>query len=262
MGIEMRAIIKKDISGITANKRMFTALLIVPLVLMVFLPSLFILILHFAPDEMGDLEKLLDMIPHGTGGGDLNTMVIILLLDYMLPVFFLIVPVMTSSIMAASSFIGEKEKRTLETLLYSPLSLRQIFQAKVMAAFLLSMLVSLVSFVIMLLVVEIEVYITIGSLILLGIQWLFILLLVSPSITMIAITLIVRMSAKAQSVEEAQQGAVFLLLPILMLLVGQFTGVLMLNIWILFGLGLICGILAFVLLKKCMRRFQYELLLK
>lgn len=262
MGIEMRAIIKKDISGITANKRMFPALLIVPFVLMVFVPTIFILILHFAPDEMGDLEKLLEMIPLENREGNLNTMVIALLLNYILPVFFLIIPVMVSSIMAASSFIGEKEKRTLETLLYCPLSLKQIFQAKVMASFLLSMLVSLFSFVVMLLVVEIEVYITIGGLILPGIQWLFILLLVSPSITMIAITLIVRMSAKAQSVEEAQQGAVFLLLPILMLIVGQFTGVLMLNIWILLGLGVACAILAFVLLKKCMSRFQYELLLK
>ena len=142
MGIEMRAIIKKDISGITANKRMFSALLIVPFVLMVFVPTIFILILHFAPDEMGDFEKLLEMIPLESREVNLNTVVIALLLNYILPVFFLIIPVMVSSIMAASSFIGEKEKRTLETLLYCPLSLRQIFQAKVMASFLLMFHVS------------------------------------------------------------------------------------------------------------------------
>ena len=37
---------------------------------------------------------------------------------------------MTASIMAASSFVGEKEKRTLETLLYSPLTVGQIFRAR------------------------------------------------------------------------------------------------------------------------------------
>ena len=51
----------------------------------------------------------------------------------------------------------EKEKRTLETLLYCPLSLRKIFQAKVLASFLLSMTVSLFSFAAMLLVMETEI---------------------------------------------------------------------------------------------------------
>lgn len=41
----------------------------------------------------------------------------------------LMIPVMASSVMAASSFVGEKEKHTLETLLYSPLSLKQLFQS-------------------------------------------------------------------------------------------------------------------------------------
>ncbi|HIW21560.1 MAG TPA: ABC transporter permease subunit [Candidatus Dorea intestinavium] len=52
-----------------------------------------------------------------------------------------------ASIMAAGSFVGEKEKRTLETLLYSPLSITKIFQAKVLASFLLSMFISFISFV-------------------------------------------------------------------------------------------------------------------
>ena len=80
-----------------------------PLVLTVVLPSVFVLVLTQKPDAASDFQKLLDM-----------------------PLFFLIVPIMASSVMAASSFVGEKEKHTLETLLYSPLSLRQLFQSKVL----------------------------------------------------------------------------------------------------------------------------------
>ena len=47
-----------------------------------------------------------------------------------------------SSVIAASSFAGEKEKHTLETLLYSPLSLRQLFQSKILAGFSVGMMVS------------------------------------------------------------------------------------------------------------------------
>ncbi len=44
-----------------------------------------------------------------------------------LPVFFMIIPVMAASIMSASAFVGEKEKHTLETLLYCRLSVKQAY---------------------------------------------------------------------------------------------------------------------------------------
>ena len=74
-------------------------------------------------------------------------------------------------------------------------------------------------------------------------------------------TLIVRGSAKAQSVEESQQSAVFLIIPVVLLMAGQFTGAMLLNAWILLGLGALCALLAWILLKKSMTRFTYEMLL-
>ena len=131
-----------------------------------------------------------------------------------------------------------------------------------MAAFLFSMLVSLISFAVMLAVLEAETFLLMGSLIVPTVNWLVILLLLSPAISLIAVTLIVRGSAKAQSVEESQQGAVFLIIPVLLLVVGQFAGVMLLNVWILLGLSAVCAILAWVLLQKAVRRFTYEMLLK
>lgn len=256
----MLAIIKKDFRGVTANKRLFTALLIVPLVLTIVLPSVFMVLIHLAPDDP-DIQRLLEALPQSARSESLELTIAGLLLNFILPLFFLIIPIMTSSIMAASSFIGEKEKHTLETLLYCPLSVRQIFRSKVTASFLLSMTVSLISFCGMLLVLEVEAFFLMGSLLLPGLSWLILLLLVAPAISLIAVTLIVRGSAKAQSVEESQQGAVFLVVPLILMLAGQFTGVLLLNAWILLGLGLICALLAFLLLKNCLGRFTYEKLL-
>ena len=170
--------------------------------------------------------------------------------------------IITASVMTATSFVGEKEKQTLETLLYCPLSLKQIFRAKVLASFLLSMLVSGISFAAMVVVLETETMLITGSFVFPDAKWALILLLVSPAVSLIAITLIVRGSAKSQSVEDAQQRAVFLLLPVILLLVSQFTGVLFVSAWILLGLGLVCGLLAAWLLQKCMNGFQYETLLK
>ena len=73
-------------------------------------------------------------------------MILGLVLNKIMPAFFLLIPVMASSVMAANSFVGEKEKHTLETLLYSPLSLKQLFQSQMLAGFSVGMLVSYISF--------------------------------------------------------------------------------------------------------------------
>ena len=257
----VNTVIRKDLRAVTSNRRLFSELLIVPLVLTVVLPSIFVIAVHFVPDDP-DIMKLLELLPQSSAGAGVEVAITGLIFNYILPVFFLMIPIMSASIMAASSFVGEKEKHTLETLLYCPLSVKQIFQAKVMAAFLFSMLVSLISFAVMLAVLEAETFLLMGSLIVPTVNWLVILLLLSPAISLIAVTLIVRGSAKAQSVEESQQGAVFLIIPVLLLVVGQFAEVMLLNVWILLGLSAVCAILAWVLLQKAVRRFTYEMLLK
>jgi hypothetical protein len=74
--------------------------------------------------------------------------------------------------------------------------------------------------------------------------------------------LIVRGSAKAQTVEESQQRSVFLILPLLLLIVGQFTGVLLLNAWMLMGLGAVFAAIAVVLVRMSAGGYTYEKMLK
>lgn len=261
MNQAMAAIIKKDFRGIVSNRRFFTELLIVPFILTIVLPSISMAAIHFAPDDP-DVLKLLEMLPEGIGENSLEMTVSGLIFNYILPVFFLMIPIMTASIMAASSFVGEKEKHTLETLLYCPLSVKQIFQAKVLASFLLSMMVSLISFAAMVIVLEMEVFFLMGNLLAPAVNWLVILLLLSPAVSLIAVTLIVRGSARAQSMEESQQSAVFLIIPVILLAAGQFTGIMLLNVWILLGLSIVCALFAWILLQKAVGRFTYETLLR
>ena len=185
-----------------------------------------------------------------------------LVLNNIMPAFFLLIPIMASSVMATSSFVGEKEKRTLETLLYSPLSLRQLFRAKILAGFSVGMIVSCISFAAMLLVLELEAFFLTGALIMPGTGWLAVMLLVSPAISLIAIAVTVRGSAKAQTVEEAQQRAVFLVFPIIALLIGQFTGVILINSGLLWGLGAGLAALDVLLMRGAAGNFSYEKLLK
>ena len=83
----MLAIIQKDIRSVTANRNLFASLLIVPLVLTVILPSVFLLLIHFAPEDP-DVQKLVELLPQNARSTDLQTTVTMLIFNYILPVFF------------------------------------------------------------------------------------------------------------------------------------------------------------------------------
>ena len=262
MNVRQLAVTKKDIRGVTLNKQVFAVLLIVPLALVIVLPSIFVLVTAFAPDAASDFQKILDMLPADNGAHSQQQRIFGLILNNIMPVFFLMIPIMASSVMAASSFVGEKEKHTLETLLYSPLSLKQMFQAKILAGFSVGMMVSYISFAAMMLVLELEVFLLTGKAILPSSSWLAIMLLIAPAISIIAIAVTVRSSAKAQTIEEAQQRAVFLVFPILALLIGQFTGILLISAGLLWGVGAVLAALDVLLMRGAAGSFTYEKLLR
>lgn len=257
----MKAIIKKDISSITVNRYMFVSILVVPLVFTVVLPTIFNVTMMIAPDDP-DLVRMLALLPSEMMKENQIETMVHLFLNVFFPVLFLLIPIMSSSIMAASSFVGEKEKQTLETLLYCPLTLKEIFVAKVFASFIFSMAVSLLSFVILVLVMTGESWLMFGQLVLPQISWLIVLLLLCPAIALIAITLIVRGSAKAQTMEESQQRAVFLVFPIIAIIIGQFTGVFFLNDMLLLGLAVVLALASYFLIKSCLSHLDYERLFK
>lgn len=256
------ALIKKDIRGITSNKQVLSVMLIVPLALTIILPSMLVFITTLVPDAASDFQKLLEILPITEQTGNEEQMIIGLLLNKIMPVFFLIIPIMASSVMAASSFVGEKEKRTLETLLYSPLSLKQLFHSKILASFSVSMMVSFISFAAMIVVMEIEVLLLTRSVIMPDLSWIVVMMLIAPSISLVAISITVRGSAKAQTIEEAQQRAVFLVFPIIALIAGQFTGIIMVSAWILLVLGVVLALIAALLMKGSVGKFTYETLLR
>lgn len=262
MNVRQLAVMTKDIRGVTLNKQVFAVLLIVPLALTIVLPSIFVLVTAFAPDAASDFQKILDMLPADNGARSQQQRIFGLILNNIMPVFFLMIPIMASSVMAASSFVGEKEKHTLETLLYSPLSLKQMFQAKILAGFSVGMMVSYISFAAMMLVLELEVFLLTGEAILPSSSWLAIMLLIAPAISIIAIAVTVRSSAKAQTIEEAQQRAVLLVFPILALLIGQFTGILLISAGLLWGVGAVLAALDLLLMRGAAGSFTYEKLLR
>ena len=262
MNTRQLALIKKDIRSITSNKQVLMVMLMVPLALTIVLPSVLVFVTVMAPDSASDFQKMLSMVSFLSEEFDQQQMILWLMLNKIMPPFFLLIPIMASSVMAASSFVGEKEKHTLETLLYSPLSLKQLFQSKILAGFSVGMMVSYISFAAMMLVLEMEMLFLNGSMVMPDISWLLIMLLIAPAVSLVAIAVTVRGSAKAQTIEEAEQRAVFLIFPILALVIGQFSGVILVNSGLLLGLGVVLAVIAVLFMRGAARNFTYEKLLK
>jgi len=102
---------------------------------------------------------------------------------------------------------------------------------------------------------------TLGHLIFPGVSWIITMVVVAPTFSLLAIVFIIKGSAKAQTMEESQQRAVFLIMPLLLMIIGQFTGLILINAWYLLIIGGIAGVAAWLLMKSSMKRFTYELLL-
>ena len=256
-----RAIIRRDIRSITDNKRMLTVMIIVPIVMAIFLPAVFILTFYFTPEEWGELDTVLKLLARSFNAESFEKLLLDFLLNRVMPMFFMMIPIMAASVMASSAFVGEKEKKTLETLLYCPLSVGQILASKVMASFLVGMAVSLLAFLSMVIVVYLLTYFTFGFLPVLGSTWISALAFLSPVMSLLAITLTVLGSAKAKTVEEAQQRASYMILPVMMLMAGQFTGLYLINAWTLLAIGGVALIITALLVKRAAAKFTYEKLI-
>ena len=73
----------------------------------------------------GDLAEPILRLPD-------HEQLLVLVNGYLLAPLFLIVPLMVSAVLAADAFAGEKERRTLESLLHLPIPDRDLFLAKLL----------------------------------------------------------------------------------------------------------------------------------
>lgn len=261
------AIARKDIQATTANLQVWLPMLIVPLLLGIGVPVAMVLAFRFGAASISpeDAQVMLDWVDRlpvvelGTVWPTLNEMsqkLIYLSTNYMLAPFFLIIPLMTASVISADSFAGEKERGTLETLLFAPVDMRSLFVGKVMASFVPAVAVSLVTFFLCGLTVNLAAWPLFHRVIFPQLNWLPLMLLVIPGVSLLAILINVFVSARVATFQAAYQISGVVVLPVLLLVVGQVTGVLVLNGWVAILVGLMVAVIDFMLLGKVMRHLN------
>jgi len=248
------AIARKDMKMITSNLQIWLPMIILPLMLGVIMPGALLIALK-SSDLSGvkGVETFLNVITKMPAGAlqdqfaalpTINHQLIYLLTNYTFAPIFLLIPVMACSLIAANSFVGEKERRTLESLLFAPVTVKELFVAKVLAALIPALALTLVTILLYGVIVDGLTYGMFGGLIFPNWNWVLLILWVVPAISLCTILISVLISARVKGFQEAQQLAGVIVLPVVALVVGQGTG-------LLFVTPILMGVIGAVLYAVC-----------
>ena len=256
------ALIKKDFNEIWHVKMVRTTLIVVPLCMVLFLPLLFLFVVALVPiEELNGIDQMLRMLPSNYTGFTDQQGLFYMATNVVSPMFFLLVPLMSATVSAACSFVGEKERGTMETLLLTPMSVRSIFKAKVLSCMLLSAMTTLVSFVLFAAVASVG-DITLKIPFFFNWNWFILLFLLAPALTALGVEFMVLVSGKSKSYMESVQISGYLVVPLILLFVGQFTGLFQINAVLLLIVALVILVADVVLYLIAARRFTAERLLR
>lgn len=264
-------IAKKDISEAQQNKSVWLPILIVPLIFIVIMPLVMIIVMMNVgsmaqnifsdPDLKVFLERMPAFMTQAIQGLNATQSGIVLFLGYLFAPFFLILPLMFSTVIASESFAGERERKTIEALLYTPATDAELFIGKVLAAFLPAVLITWGSFVAYIIVLNAAAFPAMGRIWFPLPSWYPLILWVSPALSLLGISVTVLISAKVQTFMGAYQSSGSLVTLVLALLVGQATGVLYLSVLVGILLGLVIWGVDVVLMFYAVRTFnRYKLL--
>lgn len=256
----IRAIITKDLLAVRRSKAVVIPMLAVPALLMIFLPLGVGLAARAAHNP--DVGRILSSMP-----GDLarpildlpeREQLIVLVNGYLLAPLFLIVPLMVSAVLAADAFAGEKERKTLESLLHLPIAERDLFLAKLLTAFIPALVVSWVGFVAFCVVANTVAWPVLHRVFVPTKLWLVMILWIGPAVATLGLAVMVRVSARARTSQEANQLGGAVILPLIFLSVGQSSGVLLVPVPVALAIGAVIWIVALWLVRGGARRFTRD----
>ena len=204
----------------------------------------------------GSTAGMPDGLQEQLEGYDEIQIVVFLALVYFLAPMYLILPLMVSSVIAADSFAGEKERKTLEALLYSPTTDWELFIAKLLSAWLPALAIAIFGFVLYGLIANLAAWPVMERLFFPNLMWLALAFWVAPAVAGLGLGVTVLVSSRAQGFQDAYQLGAVVVLPILLLIIAQATGVMYFSLGLVLLLGLLFWLIDAVLLWFGRRTFS------
>lgn len=264
------AIAKKDLKEVRQNKAAWIPAVVLPVIFAIVFPLIFSVLPQVMPvedieQEMGDMQVLLKNLPETVqvifNGLKLEQMFTVYFTAFLLAPLFLIMPLMFSSVVGADSFVGERERKTMEALLYSPTTDAELFFGKILAAVIPAIGLSWMTYLIYIIVVNAGSFNLFGRIWFPLAPWWPMMFWLTPAFALFGISATVIISARVKTFMEAYQLTGSLVVVVLALVVGQATGVLFLGVGMMILIGTLLWIVDAILIYFGLRIFKRSALI-
>jgi ABC-2 type transport system permease protein len=219
----------------------------------------------FTGDRLSDSEDFVDAIElaarHVYGLGNLGGEAAVQAFFFQqFLIFLMLVPVAGAMSLASFSVIGEKQARSLEPLLATPLTTAELLAAKVTASTLPAVAVEL--FAVILYMIGIGWLAEPGVLsVLLSVRTFLIVAVLAPLSSLVALQLAVLASSRVNDPRTAQQIGVLIILPIIGIVIAQFSGAFFLTLPLMGLLIVALAAVWIVMFLLSVKWFQRETIL-
>jgi len=254
----IRTVVRKDLTAVKRSKAITLPMIIVPVILLVVLPFVLGAVAKSVDPGAALESPLVKDLLKGVVDLPSQEQLPVLVLCYLLSPLLLVLPLMVSAVLAADAFAGEKERRTLEGLLHLPIADRDLFLAKLLSAFLPALGITWGGAVVYLVVANMSAWSATGRLIIPFAQWVVMMAWVAPAVAMLSLGLLVVVSSRAKTTQEANQLGGAVILPLIFVAASQVAPLLLAPLVVVFALGAAIWIAALVLVSRSARRFTRD----
>ena len=255
-GAKVLAIVEKEIADMRKNKMIMISMAVVPILLVgMVLGTAFVMLNTGATMDEGDTglipPELRDIDP-------VHAFLMIMNDQYLF--YFLLIPMVMPVYIAAYSIIGEKETKSLEPLLATPVTTRELLVGKSLAAVVPAVLLTWLSFIVLLagssFIMPTPVWLAMARPV-----WLVGMALLSPLLALMSVFSGVIVSSRMNDPRAAQQVTGIFVVPVIALSLVIFAGKILLSVPLMILVAAIVLVLDGILLAIAVRLFQRETIL-
>jgi ABC-2 type transport system permease protein len=262
--MRMLALLRKELADERQNLALFVPALMVGAIA-VLLPVFVAIILPYVTGERlsdsSDLEVALELYRDQpeTRALDPEAAVQAYVFQFF-AIMLVLIPVTSSMSLAAYSVVGEKQARTLEPLLVTPITTFELLGAKVLGAVIPSLVLTAGFFVAYVLIALLFAQPGVAG-VLLGPRVLGTVFVLGPLAALAALQMAVCVSSRVNDARTAQQIGVLVILPVAGLLIGQLFGAIRLTTPLIVSIALAALVLNAGLMWIAVTLFDRETIL-
>ena len=261
----VKALARKDIREMFKSKYILSAVIGMPILFAIFIPlSTLYPFVAIDPVEFEGEEALpalfsdifSKLVPNWDEVGAQGQVMI--LMAYIMYIMVLLIPIILPAVTASETIVGEKERKTMEALLASPLSETELVTGKILSSFLPSVVGTAFAALTYSIITNIIINPYINSLLSLDALSIVFLFIIAPLLSILSVELMILISTRVTSVRDAYQLGSLVVLPLIMIVIGLVVSYLFISLLALIASVAILLILCTIFFKIATNVFDRE----